>query len=166
MGLDMYLLSVPKINGMELEDILLANCHLGRLEEEGGELYERVKKHIKSFEEFGSTWRSLKTEIFYWRKANQFHHWFVETVQNGADDMDTYSVTSKNVKELYDLCELTIRQGQNPNDILPTRPGPFFGSTDYDKYYYWEVKRTQSFLSELLTTFNFDTHYLLYHANW
>lgn len=166
MGLDMYLLSVPKISGMELEDILLANCHLGKLEEEGGELYEKIKGHIKFFEEFGSSWLSMKTEIFYWRKENHFHHWFVVYVQDGIDDMGTYRVTSKNVKDLYDLCDLLMKKCQPPNDILPTRPGPFFGSTDYDKVYYWEVERTKSFLAELLTTFDFNTHYLLYHANW
>lgn len=166
MGLDMYLMSVPKISGMELEDILLANSHLKRLEEEGGELYERVKEHIKSFEEFGNSWRSMKTEIFYWRKANHFHHWFVENIQNGIDDMGTYRVDPHHVKELYELCDRLIRKSQSPYDLLPTRPGPFFGSTHYGKFYYLEVERTRSFLAEILTTFDFETHYLLYHANW
>lgn len=47
MGLDMYLLSAPKIDGMNLEQVLLANRRFHQLEE-GDERYKLVKPYIST----------------------------------------------------------------------------------------------------------------------
>jgi hypothetical protein len=125
-----------------------------------------VKEFIKNFQELGRSWRSLETEVAYWRKTNHIHHWFVENVLNGKDDMGMYQVSKENVKELYDLCETILTHNNNPDDILPTWGAPFFGRYYYDDFYYSEVERTKSILGDLLERFNFDAHYLCYHANW
>jgi hypothetical protein len=53
-----------------------------------------------------------------------------------------------------------------PNDILPTTPGFFFGSTDYDEYYYQDTKDTIEFLEKEMDAdgkFNGDYYY---EASW
>ena len=50
----------------------------------------------------------IEEEIAYWRKANAIHNWFVENVQEGADDCDTYYVDESKLKELVDICKKII----------------------------------------------------------
>ncbi|WP_416150318.1 hypothetical protein ACM26V_04875 [Salipaludibacillus sp. HK11] len=167
MGLDMYLFSLPKIEGMEYDEIQSANARLRQLEEAQNETYEKVKPHIKHFEEFGMSWDSLMEEIAYWRKANQIHHWFVENIRNGEDDpCFTEIVTKNHLQDLYNLCLKVFTNRNNPQDSLPTRPGSYFGRYGYDDFYYWQIEDTKSLLENLLDNFNFETHYLLYQCSW
>ena len=85
---------------------------------------------------------SDKTEVAYWRKANQIHNWFVENVQNGNDDGGTYEVSGKKLKKLVDLCKEVLQSPEKAEELLPTREGFFFGSTDYDKYYFEDLRDT------------------------
>lgn len=167
MGLDMYLMSVPKIEGMDLDDVLMASGHLSTLEEEKNEVYEKVKPHIKHFEEFGTSWFSLLEEVAYWRKANQIHNWFVENINNGIDEpCFTQEVTKEKLNDLYNVCLQILTKKADPYDILPTRPGCFFGSTAYDDFYYYVTDQTKSTLENLLKNINFETHYLIYQCSW
>lgn len=49
-----------------------------------------------------------KVEVGYWRKANHIHNWFVENVQNGVDDCDSYVVSREKLQELYDTCNRAV----------------------------------------------------------
>lgn len=166
MGLDMHLYSFPRIEGMNLDEIRSADIHLSELEVEKGAIYEKIKDYIKRFEELDFSWCCIRAEIATWRKANQIHHWFVETVQNGKDDMCSYEVSKENLQDLYTSCVNVLLKRKTPHNELPTRTGPFFGSTSYDDYYYWEVDRTKTILENLLKNFNFETHYMVYCADW
>ena len=46
----------------------------------------------------------------YWRKANAIHSWFVQNVQNGVDDCDTYQVTREQLEALKEACEIVLFQ--------------------------------------------------------
>jgi hypothetical protein len=167
MGLDMYLFSLPKISGMDYDQIVLANRYLTEPENLQNEMYERVKPHIKHFEEFGSSWTSLFEEIAYWRKANQIHNWFVNTLHYEKDEpCFTVEVTKDQLSELHKLCVRVLKQKEHPATLLPTRPGCYFGNLSYDQYYYREIFETESLLAHFLENFNFDTHYLLYQCSW
>jgi hypothetical protein len=80
--------------------------------------------------------------------------------------MSHYEVTREQLLELYNKCIEVLAQDNPPWAVLPVRPGPFFGSTSYDSYYFYEIDRTKNLLADILQNFNFDTHYILYHANW
>ena len=167
MGLDMYLFTIPRIEGMDLEQLLLVDGNLVKWEKEGNELYEKVKGYIKHYDEYGFKWDSIKTEIAYWRKANQIHYWFVENVQDGIDDNFAYEVKRHHAVILYNNCEMILTNKAKAVDVLPTMPGFFWGSTSYDFYYYHEIKRTYDILENLLqqSTF-FKENYLLYQSSW
>lgn len=51
-------------------------------------------------------------------------------------------------------------------DLLHTRSGFFFGNTNYDQWYYNDVKRTAEEGQELLDSFNFEDNYLVYNSSW
>ncbi|MCE7792858.1 hypothetical protein K8O68_10570 [Salipaludibacillus sp. CUR1] len=167
MGLDMYLISMPKIEGMDYEDVHSANVHLRELEEKQNELFRKVKPHIIHSEKFGMSSISLMEVVGYWRKANQIHHWFVENIRNGKDDpCFTELVTKQNLEDLLNLCLIVLSNKKNPQDLLPTRFGSFFGSYEYDDFYFIEIEETKSLLENLLKNFDFETHYLMYQCSW
>jgi hypothetical protein len=167
MGLDMYLFSLPKIKGMDYDEIALANGQLSKRKAEQNETYEKIKPYIKHFEEYDVSWDSLYEEVAYWRKANQIHNWVVETLHNGEDDpCFTQEVTKENLMELNNLCLQVLTRKEHPYNTLPTRHGCFFGNLSYDSYYFREVEETQAILAALIKHFNFETHYLLYQCSW
>ena len=78
-------------------------------------------------------------EIGYWRKANQIHNWFVENIQGGIDDCGDYPVTISQLDELKTLCQEVLDDKEKAEELLPTRAGFFFGSIEYDDYYFDEL---------------------------
>lgn len=78
----------------------------------------------------------------YWRKANAIHNWFVENVQNGVDDCKEYQVSYEKLCVLKYVCEKSLDSLEFARENLPTKDGFFFGSMEYDEYYYECLKST------------------------
>ena len=58
---------------------------------------------------------------------------------------------------------------KNPNivaQILPTQSGFFYGCTDYNQWYYEEIKRTLAELNKVLKETDFEKEYLEYTSSW
>lgn len=116
---------------------------------------------------------TLDTEVMYWRKANAIHKWFVENVQNGVDDCGEYPVSIEQLMSLKDTCKRVIDDRSNGGDLLPTGSGFFFGSIEYDEWYFDTVERTYNELSNLLIDhavgkLKEDVHdrEFYYHSSW
>ena len=97
----------------------------------------------------------IREQVMYWRKANQIHNWFVENVQGGVDDCKEYHVSQEKLKELVTLCkkvllEKSVLQNKElAKELIPTTSGFFFGSTEYDDYYFEELQDTINALENL-----------------
>lgn len=104
----------------------------------------------------------------YWRKANQIHNWFVQNVQNGEDDCQAYRVSTEQLQELRDLCEEVLRKEDTDfsQDKLPVTAGFFFGSTDYDEWYYGALEETVEALDKLLMNPSFKDLSFYYSSSW
>ena len=100
-------------------------------------------------------------EVAYWRKANHIHRWFVENVQNGEDDCREYEVSGKQLKELIKLCRKVLRNKSKADELLPTQSGFFFGGTDYDEYYFEDIKNTIKMLKDIKEDEDYE-----YCASW
>lgn len=50
--------------------------------------------------------------------------------------------------------------------LLPAQSGFFFGSTDYDQYYMWDIDYTIEKLLEILRTTAFDKEIVFYNSSW
>ena len=96
---------------------------------------------------------------------NCVHQWFVTNVQDGEDDCGSYNVETDELMELAKLCMLVHghylenkNNHQTPNDktkqfaaeTLPVSEGFFFGSSEYDKYYFSDIKDTIDMLNPLI----------------
>lgn len=105
----------------------------------------------------------IMTEEIYWRKANQIHRWFVENVQNGVDNCAMYYVSKESLYKLKELCEKVLEDTSLAPSYLPTQSGFFFGSTDYDSFYFDGLKYTIEKINELLKE---DYDYYKYQSSW
>lgn len=68
-----------------------------------------------SFCDFGGILVDLP--VYYWRKANAIHGWFVRNVQNGNDDCGTYVVSNAQLRDLLETCKRALSAAK-------TTPGP------------------------------------------
>jgi hypothetical protein len=98
----------------------------------------------------------------YWRKANMIHKWFVDNCQDGDDDCKPYYVSSEQLRELLDTCLKVRTNPELARELLPTQEGFFFGGTDYDEGYFYDIEYTikkLSMLNLMGEDYSFDYYY-------
>ena len=109
---------------------------------------------------------SITESVAYWRKANAIHAWFVDNVQDGEDNCREYYVSRKDLENLYeacnetlkylDSCDTTVDKGytiyivQEEFIELPTTTGFFFGSDEYNVYYRQQLEYTMDILGGII----------------
>lgn len=194
MGLDMFLWKMKKQKGKTFDEVMeikrkLDNEEIKSVEKENLKMY---MFHTK-LENINYEYDSLFKEVYYWRKANAIHQWFVDNIQNGNDDCEDYRVTQKDLqilidtlKEVYNsLCnkEMVTKKVQDGSieyeikvfkeedlevakELLPTQEGFFFGGTEYDEYYFEQIKDTLNDLQILDRSFDYENNYLIYGSSW
>lgn len=146
MGLDMY---------------LTAKRYLSKYDDKDKALKQKIQELLNV--DFEAQYVDLS--VGYWRKANQIHKWFVETVQDGEDDCGDYYVTEEQLKELLELVNKVLG-GAKPEDLLPTESGFFFGSTEYDEYYKQDLVETKEIIEKWLAFSGKGDYELYYHSSW
>jgi len=155
MGLDMYLYA---------SEYKSRGCR----EEEQKE-YDALVRHIQ--EKFVATpmpvtdGMTVEFTVMYWRKANAIHNWFVEECGDGTDNCREICVDEDDLLRLLIRCVAVL--GLFPDDlgeddpipedaalkaseILPPTSGFFFGSTDIDRRYLEDIRRTRDGLTKFL----------------
>ncbi len=105
---------------------------------------------------------SITLQAGYWRKANAIHQWFVKNVQDDKDDCGRYYVTPDDLTELLGLVNQVMADHSKAAELLPTTSGFFFGSTEYDDWYFKDLKLTKEILEKALAT---PGDYS-YHSSW
>lgn len=118
----------------------------------------------------------VKELLMQWRKANAIHKWFVDNVQYGNDDCTQYCVPDEKLQQLKEKCEEALKyknaDDKAPlNNILPTTEGFFFGSTEYDEYYFEELEETIKAIDIALEELKKDAEksiisYIYYDSSW
>lgn len=107
----------------------------------------------------------IEESVAYWRKANAIHKWFVDNVQDGEDNCSTYYVSEEDFKLLLSDINKVLSDNSVASEILPTNDGFFFGGTDYDEYYFDDLKYTKEVIESILSEENFSGEYY-YHSSW
>ena len=106
----------------------------------------------------------LEVSVGYWRKQNAIHQWFVDNCQNGEDDCRTSYVSRDQLQELKSLCEGIIKNPSLASEDLPTSEGFFFGSTEYDDWYFEGLAETIEIVDRCLEMP--DEWEFEYHSSW
>lgn len=132
MGLDMYLTKRTYVQNWD---------YMTESEKNYVSIKGADEKHIKS-----ERVQYIIEQLCYWRKANHIHNWFVENVQGGEDDGDEYVVSLQNLKQLRDVCYEVMTDNDRAEELLPTKDGFFWGSTEYDEWYFNQTLNTYKIL--------------------
>lgn len=107
----------------------------------------------------------VKMEVAYWRKANAIHKYFVDNLQGGKDECQTTEVSRSELQDLLDICNEVMEDRSKAEKLLPTQSGFFFGSTEYDEYYYDDIELTIKQLTSILE--NAPSHWFFeYSSSW
>ena len=93
---------------------------------------------------------TVQFPLMYWRKSNQIHQWFVQNVQGGKDNCDEYSVSLDQLKLLSKTIEPALVSTAAASELLPTTEGFFFGSQEYDEYYFEDLKNTKKQIDKII----------------
>jgi hypothetical protein len=114
---------------------------------------------------------SVEYTAIYWRKANQIHNWFVNTLANGVDQCQRIPVSRTRLVELHSICGqlLDTRSTELAFELLPPASGFFFGSTTIDEWYWQDLEHTHKELTELLEEIhegNYWNYDIEYQASW
>lgn len=109
----------------------------------------------------------IEEELMYWRKANHIHKYFVDTVGRGEDNCQEMYVDTETITDLINTLKKVVKAKDDSvsSELLPTGSGFFFGSKEYDEYYYEECERTLNELSDIIDSGDADCD-LYYQASW
>lgn len=109
---------------------------------------------------------SEKQDVAYWRKANQIRGWFVKQgLIEDDDDCVERPITRDNLEELVNDCERVLADRTLAQEILPCTRGFFFGSDEYDEYYFADLEDTIDQLNTVLET-STDEDEFIYIDSW
>ena len=100
-----------------------------------------------------------------WRKANQIRQWFVTRFDQDDDAQLKITLTGDDIDALISDIEQVLGDKQLAPNLLPTSSGFFFGSPDYDTYYFGELKDTLQYLKNDFE-YDFDNEQLFYTEWW
>jgi hypothetical protein len=155
MGLDMYLNKktyVKQWDHHSPEEKFVVTV------KKGGKVHKPINSKRVSY---------IVEQVGYWRKFNSLHQWFVDNCQDGKDDCGEYYVDKtkleellvdlKRIKEVYDSGDDTVTD--LCRELLPTTSGFFFGSIDYDHWYFKSVNETIVTLEEVMSEGEGDYYY-------
>jgi hypothetical protein len=145
MGLDMYLYARQfAFNGFKNQD-----------------LYNKLVQEAP----FALDTATLQVQVAYWRKANQIHKWFVDHVQDGNDNCEEYRVTRDQLQLLLDNCKLVLMNKEEAKTLLPRQEGFFFGSYEYDEFYWYDIQDTIDQIEKILNEYPEEWDFQ-YQSSW
>ena len=124
-------------------------------------LYNKLVKEAP----FALDFANLEVQVAYWRKSNQIHGWFVKHVQGGVDNCEEYHVTRDQLQLLLDNCKLVLINKEEAPNLLPPQEGFFFGSYEYDEYYWQDIQDTIDQLEKILNEYPQDWDFK-YQSSW
>lgn len=148
MGLDMYFKAQRYVYSWE------ENVTLG----------EDVPRNFPECEGMRTT--EVAVMVKQWRKANAIHGWFVRNVQNDEDDCGIYAVSMEDIKKLWGTCVAILQDTSLAQELLPTQAGFFFGSDEYDQWYWADVEETKVVLERILNNAAWGNWDFTYQASW
>ena len=155
MGLDMYLYQRYYVSGYNHQD------------QESKDRFADLVRQIDSTLYLGDN-RHMYVEVCvgYWRKANAIHRFFCN-LDGGRDECQSIFVSEDNLRTLRALCQAVLLEPAIADEVLPTHPGFFFGSTEIDEWYMQDLKSTIEIIDNVIDRLTPDGYpEFIYRASW
>lgn len=155
MGLDMYLYQRYYVSAYNHEDQESKNRFADIIKQIDPSLYLGDNRHMY-----------VEVCVGYWRKANAIHRFFCN-LDNGRDECQSIFVTEDNLRTLRALCQAVLLEPAIADEVLPTHPGFFFGSTEIDEWYMQDLKSTIEIIDNVIDRLTPDGYpEFIYRASW
>lgn len=129
-------------------------------------LYGKMLEHTFGVEDVKKFFDDFYKHIYaesdaYFRKVNFFYRYFSPKLESEA-----CFATRDDIEELIRRCDEVLEDHDKAEKLLPTQSGFFFGSTDYDKWYFYDVRDVKRQMTKLLRNFNEDTDIIYILMSW
>ena len=96
--------------------------------------------------------------LAYFRKVNFLFEFFSGSLN---EEETTAVITRGEMETLIDNCEFVLNNRDKASEILPTCDGFFFGSLDYDDYYFESVAKVLLSFQVILENYSDDYLYII-----
>ena len=121
---------------------------------------ERNSKLINELEDEKEKINPWK-EVAYFRKVNFLIPFFGYEENCSNIEIDKYQV-----EDLIEACKEVLASHDKASFLLPTQAGFFFGSTDYDDWYFDDVESVKTTFESILEDFDQEEDILTMHCWW
>lgn len=159
MGLDINFYKAKRSKDNETKERLeeirkaLATEYLKSIDERNSILIKELEEENEKI----NPWN----EVAYFRKVNFLIPFFGYEENCSNIEIDKYQV-----EDLIEACKEVLANHDKASSLLPTQAGFFFGSTDYDDWYFDDVQNVKEKFEEILADFDMDEDILLMHCWW
>lgn len=106
-------------------------------------------------------WRGRIMESAYFRKVNFIYRYFGEKLVD-----ESCIVTKAEIEDIIERCKKVLADHSLAKELLPTCDGFFFGSTDYDDWYFKDVEDCQKQMEKLLEDYDETTDVIWVDMSW
>lgn len=151
-----YKVAYDKIFNVKIKDY--SKCYWWRVEkmEERVHSLQEVKEFFDDFIDF-----YYPEEDAYFRKVNFIYKYF----QCKLVDEQCF-IEKEDLLDIIERCEKVLEDDTQADELLPTQCGFFFGSTDYDDYYFDNVADCKKQMEHLLEDFDDNTDIIYVVMSW
>lgn len=104
--------------------------------------------------------------ILQWRKANQLRALFVRRASLNPNEEVEVVLEKADIIQLRNDIQSVLLNPKRAPYILPTQAGFFFGSTDYDDYYFETLAGTHDVLERILVAMNKGVLETVTYSEW
>lgn len=128
--------------------------------------YENMEDGVKDVNEVRDffkrfvSWTYAESDA-YFRKVNFVYQFFSDKLED-----ECCFVTKSDLEDMIDRCDKVLKNHKLAKKLLPTRSGFFFGSTDYNEWYFKDVEDVREQFKKLLDGFNEDTDVIYVIMSW
>lgn len=134
-----------------------------RLNEIEKELHNANNSSVKEFNSLQNEYDELNPwkEVAYFRKVN-----FLLPFFEYCEDCSRLEIDDYKIDELLVKCKQVLEDHSLAETLLPIQCGFFFGNTEYNDWYFDEVKEVYDKFSEIAEDFNSDEDMLVMVCWW
>ena len=99
--------------------------------------------------------------VGYFRKVNCVYRYFEDKLTD-----ETVWVTKDECEDIVKRCSAVLENPDLASELMPTRSGFFFGSTEYDKYYFSDLRDVRKQFKSFIKYFKTDDDLMFIHMSW
>lgn len=105
-------------------------------------------------------------ELAYLRKANQIRNLFIQNLNFEYNEYcGHYKVTKEQLINLKEDCLTILNNHELAQEIMPISTGFFFGSSEYNEYYFDQLDMTVDIIDDILNKIDFNI-FNVYYTEW